>query len=569
MQDGQSPAGTSDGHGSTEAALRALRWHASTSMEGVYRSGRFGTAALSILAKYKINTSHFLSNRPEGEDTTTTVANRECAEQALDLVLDMKGYYIKAAQTLCGAGMFPKEFDDVFAVLLDQCPSEPYEVVQKIVETELGCSMVEVFRDFSREALAAASIGQVHKATLLDGTRVVVKVQYPQVEEYFRMDVSTVGFLLRVAGMGSQVRDIFKRMEDSLEVEFDYVREANIMRECAENVAPVFEKRAVIPLPIDALHPASRFGPKGTLCTRKVLTMEYLDGTPIRAYSAELMEVFARLHGMSVEELKQMTRRAFVDGLDKENSAIKQAMNMGETSRCMVFSGRLAVAARNGLVRAATCCSTPCSGGSSSSSAGSRWRPMKVPLNGIRVAKLLFEIHGHQIFENGLFNSDPHAGNVLMLKDGRLGLLDYGAAMRLSVPQRKSLAKLFIAIADEDDDATAEAHFECGLRLRNRDRRLSLLLAHLFYNRGPYPYDMNRIGPKVGLPPDPDVFVLDEFTRGGKLDVIEEFPGHLFGVQRCSMVLSGVGMELGAGRLSAAAHFRPAAKRWLERKCQL
>lgn len=53
--------------------------------------------------------------------------------------------------------------------------------------------------------------------------------------------------------------------------------------------------------------------------------------------------------------------------------------------------------------------------------------------------------------------------------------------------------------------------------------------------------------------------------RGGKIDEIEEFPGHLVLLQRCAMVLSGVGMELGAGRLSSAGMLRPQAVKWLER----
>ena len=57
----------------------------------------------------------------------------------------MKEYYIKAAQTLCGAGLFPEEFVEVFAVLVDQCPKEPFEVVKAIVEEQLGCPLAVVF----------------------------------------------------------------------------------------------------------------------------------------------------------------------------------------------------------------------------------------------------------------------------------------------------------------------------------------------------------------------------------------------------------------------------------------
>ena len=84
------------------------------------------------------------------------------------MILNMKRYYIKTAQTLCGAGLLPEEFVEVFAVLLDQCPKEPFEVVKSIVEDQLGCLLAVVFNDFNPEAVTAASIGQMHFATLTD-----------------------------------------------------------------------------------------------------------------------------------------------------------------------------------------------------------------------------------------------------------------------------------------------------------------------------------------------------------------------------------------------------------------
>ena len=111
----------------------------------------------------------------------------------------MKGYFIKAAQTLCCAGLFPEEFVEVFAVLLVLCPKEPYEVVKAIVEAQLGYLLAEVSSDFDPEAVTAASIEQMRFATLTDEARtpVAVKVQYPAVQRYVRMDVRTIVFILR------------------------------------------------------------------------------------------------------------------------------------------------------------------------------------------------------------------------------------------------------------------------------------------------------------------------------------------------------------------------------------
>eukprot|EP00913_Durusdinium_trenchii_P019409 g18247.t1 len=265
-----------------------------------------------------------------------------------------------------------------------------------------------------------------------------------------------------------------------------------------------------------------------------------------------------------------------------------------------------------------------------------RWsKCIPVPLNGPRFARLLYDVHGYEIFQLGLFNSDPHAGNVFMMPDGKLGLIDYGACMRLTATQRTCIAKLLIAIADEDDEAVRlcwegkevdvvfrkaplgfrlahkqaplkvanindkgcvvddnldvragwiltavngkslttchqkvpPAFWACGFRSKNQDPRLALLLAHVFFNRGPYPYDMsldrNRLAPKVGMPVDIDIMTLDSYLRGGELDDIEDFPGHLVMLQRCAMVLSGLALELGAGRLSSAQMLKPQAELWL------
>merc|ERR1711959_881030 len=119
-----------------------------------------------------------------------------------------------------------REMEDAFSVLLDQCPRESLEVVQSIVEAELGCPMNAVFQDFSKEAVAAASIGQVHFGTLLDGTKVAVKVQYPNAEKYFRMDLMMVSFAMKLAGMADKVKEVFATMQKQFELEFNYEDEA-------------------------------------------------------------------------------------------------------------------------------------------------------------------------------------------------------------------------------------------------------------------------------------------------------------------------------------------------------
>lgn len=534
------------------------------SWEGLTRSLKFASTIGKILVKHQFHLRRLGKFSDEEREEKIKLLNQRSAESGLELILDLKGYYIKAAQTMTGAGVLPKEAENAFSELLDQCPREPFDVVAGIIESELGCSLKSVFRDFDQEAIAAASIGQVHFATLHDGMQVAVKVQYPQVEKYFEIDIRMVSFAMRLAGMGEKVKEVFAEMQKQFKQEFDYRQEAAIMREVAENVLPHFAKKVAIPLPLDSSHASCQGLKNKTLCTKKILTMERLIGKPIREHSQELVKLFAELHGTTAEEINRLRNTKDISELDPNNKVVKAIMNMGEVTDAQSCALGVAVKVRNVtaslLGRFMNCCC--------SQMAKPQWTQKRIaePLNGPRLARILYDVHGHEIFQNGLFNSDPHAGNVLMLPDGRLGLLDYGAVMRLSLRKRASIAKLFIAIADEDDNAVPSAFWDCGFKSKKNDPRLALLLAHVFFNRGPHPADMNRLAPKVGMATDPDLITLDKYIRGGAIDDIEEFPGHLVMLQRCAMVLSGIAMELGAGRLSSAAMLKPHAVRFLEER---
>ena len=185
-------------------------------------------------------------------------------------------------------------------MLLDQCPKEPFEVVKAIVEEQLGCHLAVVFNDFNPEAVAAASIGQVHFATR---TPVAVKVQYSTVKRYFQMDVRTIEFILRWQGMGQKVKDIVQGVEEQFKNELDYTKEAGVMREIHGNVMPHFGKQVVVPLPIDSMHhfcqePCSTR--PASMCTREVMTMERLNGNLVREHTAKLLEVFAEHRSMDL-----------------------------------------------------------------------------------------------------------------------------------------------------------------------------------------------------------------------------------------------------------------------------
>ena len=111
----------------------------------------------------------------------------------------MKGAAMKLGQMLSvlDLDLIPESHREVFreklAALRDQAPAAPFSAMRKVIETDLG-PLSGIFRDFDETAIAAASVGQVYRATLRDGRAVAVKVQYPGVDDAVRADMRNLKF---------------------------------------------------------------------------------------------------------------------------------------------------------------------------------------------------------------------------------------------------------------------------------------------------------------------------------------------------------------------------------------
>ena len=236
---------------------------------------------------------YFNSSKTDEEKVTLKkeLHKRE-ALRVLDVVLGLGGYYIKIAQTVVGTGYVPDEYEEVLGILLDKCPHKPWPVMKAVLEEEIGCPVDEAFSSFDEEPLGAASIGQVHLATLkAGGAPVVVKLQYPEVERYFRIDFDVLTLLFTMFDLGIDQKNVKEMMDGlaaSFEAEFDYKLEGNYLRQCSENIMPRFGNQVFIPLPVDAAHPQSP--PGRSLCTKKVLTMEKVPGIPIKKHLMYMLE---------------------------------------------------------------------------------------------------------------------------------------------------------------------------------------------------------------------------------------------------------------------------------------
>jgi predicted unusual protein kinase regulating ubiquinone biosynthesis (AarF/ABC1/UbiB family) len=190
------------------------------------------------------------------------------AEQVLDVMGEMKGALMKIGQLMSfiDTGL-PEPFRQALAGLQADAPPMAYELVEQVVAAELGAGPQEVFADFAREPMAAASIGQVHAARLHDGLDVVVKVQYPGVDDAIRADLDNADLLytlMRAVYPNLDPKPVVAELRERIGEELDYTVEAKHQQAFLD----IYSGHPFIHVP--EVFPA--------LSSRRVLTMERSSG---------------------------------------------------------------------------------------------------------------------------------------------------------------------------------------------------------------------------------------------------------------------------------------------------
>ncbi|HKA56818.1 MAG TPA: AarF/UbiB family protein [Candidatus Binatia bacterium] len=149
---------------------------------------------------------------------------------------ELRGAFLKLVQMLSMRGdIFPSEVVNILSVVQSSVPPMDYGLIRTQIKNELGKYPEQLFKRFERDAFAAASLGQVHRARLRSGGEVVVKVQYPGVDETVEQDLKNMKALLHVFTLITRdvlrqkfdASEIYQEMEERLREELDYVHEAN------------------------------------------------------------------------------------------------------------------------------------------------------------------------------------------------------------------------------------------------------------------------------------------------------------------------------------------------------
>lgn len=210
----------------------------------------------------------------EANDTSTPLDD----DTLIKDITELGPAFVKLGQLLSTRpDILPEPYIQVLSNLQDNLEPFPYSQVESIVESELGVRISKGFGNFDPEPMAAASLGQVHRASLRDGRPVVVKVQRPGIRKQVMEELDAIEqaseFIEKNTTLGRkyQINQLFLQFKRTLIRELNYLKEAEHMNLLEQNLSE-FE-RILIPTSV----------PDYT--TDKVLTMEFIDGCNISKIS--------------------------------------------------------------------------------------------------------------------------------------------------------------------------------------------------------------------------------------------------------------------------------------------
>ena len=253
------------------------------------------------LSRYAAVATLFMKHRSAADDTRGDDA------EALAHDLEALGpTFIKLGQVLSGrTDVLPPAYIAALARLQDQVAPFSFADVERIVEAELGVKISKAYGMFEAEPIAAASLGQVHRAALRDGRMVAVKVQRPEAHEQVTADLEALAeiaaFLDKRTDAGARYHfsDLIAEFRRTLLEELDYANEAANLRTLGANLAKFTD--IIVPQPV------------ADYSTSRVLTMDYVLGTKVTALSP-LTRMDVEAERLGRELVRAYLHQLVVDG---------------------------------------------------------------------------------------------------------------------------------------------------------------------------------------------------------------------------------------------------------------
>jgi predicted unusual protein kinase regulating ubiquinone biosynthesis (AarF/ABC1/UbiB family) len=239
----------------------------------IRRSAKLGTAIGSQATRYAGTAAANVVRSDEKAQERLETRHIETALKMASVLGEMKGAAMKIGQmaSFIDVDFLPPEYREIYQEQLSKlrthAPAMPWERVREVLEEEYDESPERVFASIEQEAFAAASIGQVHRASLRDGTPVAVKVQYPGIADALESDMANASILVRLARVlapGLDAKAVASELRERVLEELDYEFEAQNQR----NFARAYDGHPFIFVP--KVH--------SRLSRRRVLVTDYVEG---------------------------------------------------------------------------------------------------------------------------------------------------------------------------------------------------------------------------------------------------------------------------------------------------
>ncbi|MEO1536173.1 MAG: AarF/ABC1/UbiB kinase family protein [Pseudomonadota bacterium] len=261
------------------------------------RFSRMGGMAAGVAGNMAVNGLIQLSKggRPQARDLLLTPGN---IRRVADELAKMRGAAMKVGQLISmDAGeLLPPELAEIMARLRAEADFMPPKQLKQVLNAELSDNWLSRFAQFDVRPIAAASIGQVHKARLKDGREIALKVQYPGIAQSIDSDVSNVGRLIKLSGMlppGLELAPFLEEAKAQLHDEADYVKEASFLQRFEALLTD--DDRFVLP----------GFVPE--MSSPRVLAMTFVDAQPIEVVESAPQDVKDRVaHELIALTLKEL-----------------------------------------------------------------------------------------------------------------------------------------------------------------------------------------------------------------------------------------------------------------------
>lgn len=360
-----------------------------TAIPQLYRNLKRWREILAVLRRYGLAdwlTQFQLPFRDALKDPGGVPLSNYTREQRVKMALtDLGPTFIKLGQVLAARpDLVGPSLAEELKSLRASVPADSIEQVRETLRQELGEDYEQHFTKIESRPLATASVGQVHKAKLKDGNAVVIKVLRSEIEPTVRQDMEVLTGLAQLAEHVDafavwRPSDMVRQLAPMITREIDFARE----RQNLEHFGEVFDS-----------HESGVLIPRAVreLCTRRVLVMEEITGTPLSDFLRDYKEQSSHQQQAFSDPTDQRSEQDAIDGSRSNDSSSTKD----------------------------------------------------------RLAEKLADVYLAMIFDEGLFHADPHPGNLIVASDGRLGILDFGMVGRIDENLRESIEEMLIAISQSD-----------------------------------------------------------------------------------------------------------------------